>query len=71
MDLFVEFKIADPFREPEDPLQPKAGNFRFEYDSDDARLVRGQLASYAAAHVGRYFLCTCMRKVCEVHSFES
>jgi len=58
MDLFVEFKIADtsdPFRDPEDPLHPKAGDFRFENDSDDARLVRGQLASYAAAHAGCQF----------------
>ncbi|KAF8224713.1 hypothetical protein L208DRAFT_1409789, partial [Tricholoma matsutake] len=58
MDLFVEFKIADtsdPFRDPEDPLHPKAGDFRFENDSDDAQLVRGQLASYAAAHAGCQF----------------
>ncbi|KIM73351.1 hypothetical protein PILCRDRAFT_15320 [Piloderma croceum F 1598] len=35
MDLLVEFKIADtsdPLLDPEDPLQPKAGNFRFEND---------------------------------------
>ena len=58
MDLFVEFKIADtsdPFHDPGDPLTPKAGDFRFENDSDDARLVRGQLASYAAAHAGCQF----------------
>ena len=51
MELFIELKLAeasDPFRDPKDPLDPK--DFRFENDSDDARLVRGQLASYAAAH---------------------
>lgn len=60
----VEFKIvdtSDPFLDPEDPLQPKSGNFRFENDSDEARLVRGQLASYCCSHgasVSRsYFLC--------------
>jgi hypothetical protein len=34
MELFVEFKFAetsDPFRDPKDPLQPRAENFRFEY----------------------------------------
>ena len=58
MELFVEVKFADtsdPFRDPEDPLRPQANNFRFEKDSDDARLVRGQLASYAAAHMGSQF----------------
>ena len=53
MDLFVEFKIADtsdPFHNPEDPLRPKEDDFRFENDSDDGRLIRGQLAFYAAAH---------------------
>ena len=58
MELFVEFKFAntsDPFRDPEDPLHPKAGDFRFENNSDDAQLVRGQLASYAAAHSGCQF----------------
>jgi hypothetical protein len=53
MELFVNFKIAntsDPFRDPEDSMRPKAGDFRFENDSDDAQLVRGQLTSYAAAH---------------------
>jgi hypothetical protein len=58
MELFVEFKKADtsdPFRDPKDPLRPKEGNFRFENDLDDAQLVRGQLASYAAAHTGCQF----------------
>jgi Fungal protein kinase len=58
MELFVEVKfadISDPFHDPEDPLHPQANNFRFEKDSDDARLVRGQLASYAAAHMGSQF----------------
>ncbi|KAF8234088.1 hypothetical protein L208DRAFT_1394550, partial [Tricholoma matsutake] len=58
MELFVEFKKADtsdPFRDPKDPLHPEAGDFRFENDSDDAQLVRGQLASYAAAHGGCQF----------------
>jgi hypothetical protein len=44
MDLLIEFKIvdtSDPFRDPKDPLQPKEGDFRFENDSDYARLVRG------------------------------
>jgi hypothetical protein len=48
MELFVEVKFADtsdPFRDPEDPLRPQANKFRFEKDSDDARLVRGQLVS--------------------------
>jgi hypothetical protein len=54
----VEFKIADtsdPFRDPEDPLHPKAGDFCFESDSDDAQLVRGQLVSYSAAQAGCQF----------------
>ncbi|KIL53969.1 hypothetical protein M378DRAFT_19338 [Amanita muscaria Koide BX008] len=58
MDLFIEFKFAatfDPFGDPENPLNPKKRDFRFEKDSDDARLVRGQLASYAAAHMGSQF----------------
>ena len=58
MDLFIEFKIADtsdPFSDPEDPLKPKEGDFCFENDLDNARLVRGQLASYAAAHAGCQF----------------
>ena len=58
MELFVELKRAetsDPFRDPKDPLQPKVKNFCFENDSDDARLVRGQLASYVAAHTGSQF----------------
>jgi hypothetical protein len=58
MDLFIKFKFADtsdPFCDPEDPLQPKVGDFRFESDSERARLVRGQLASYAAAHTGCQF----------------
>ncbi|KIM77575.1 hypothetical protein PILCRDRAFT_618142 [Piloderma croceum F 1598] len=58
MGLVVEFKSADisnPFRNPVDLLQPKACDFRFENDLDEARLVRGQLASYAAAYLGRQF----------------
>jgi hypothetical protein len=40
----------------EDPLHPKASDFRFENDADDAGLfIRGQLASYAAAHAGCQF----------------
>ena len=54
MDLFIGFKIADT-SDPEDPRKPKEGDFRFENDSDDARLVRGQLAAYAAAHAGCQF----------------
>ena len=37
MELFIEFKFAetsDPFRDPKDPLQPQAENFRFENVSD-------------------------------------
>ena len=44
MELFIEFKLAeisDPFRDPKDPLQPQANNFRFENDSDVSRLVSG------------------------------
>lgn len=58
MELFVEVKRADasdPFRDPVDPLQPQADDFRFENDSDEAKLNRGQLASYAAAHSGSQF----------------
>ncbi|KIM74915.1 hypothetical protein PILCRDRAFT_827745 [Piloderma croceum F 1598] len=58
MDLFIEFKFtdtSDPFCDPEDPLQPQVGDFRFESDSEYARLVCGQLASYAAAHAGCQF----------------
>jgi hypothetical protein len=58
MDLFVKFKFAntsDPFHDPEDPLHPIAGDFHFENDSDDAQLVCGQLASYAAALMGCQF----------------
>jgi hypothetical protein len=58
MELFVELKFAetsDPFRDPKDPLRPQAENFRFENDSDVSRLNRGQLCSYAAAHVGSQF----------------
>jgi hypothetical protein len=58
MESFDEFKLAeasDPFREPKDPLEPKAENFHFKNDSDDARLVCGQLVSYVAAHTGSQF----------------
>jgi len=58
MDLFVEFKFAetsDSFRDPKDPLQPQAKNFRFEDDSDVSRFNCGQLCSYAAAHAGSQF----------------
>jgi hypothetical protein len=43
------------FRDPNDPLQPQAENLRLENDSDISRLNRGQLCSYAAAHVGSQF----------------
>jgi len=58
MDLFIEFKFADtsdPFCDPEDPLRPQVGEFRFESDTEHSQLVRGQLASYAAAHAGSQF----------------
>ena len=42
-------------RDPEDPLQPQAENFRFENDSDFSRFNHGQLYSYAAAHAGSQF----------------
>ena len=44
MESFIELKLveaSDPFCDPKDPLEPKVENFRFENDSDDARLVRG------------------------------
>ena len=56
MDLFVEFKNAvssDPFWDP--PDGKKRREFCFEKDSNDARLIRGQLASYAAALAGSQF----------------
>ncbi|KIM71747.1 hypothetical protein PILCRDRAFT_16761 [Piloderma croceum F 1598] len=58
MELFVKFKVAessDPFCDPEDPLQTKAGDFRFKNELDNARVLYGQLASYATAHMGRQF----------------
>ena len=58
METLVEVKFtntSDPCHDPEDPLHLQANDFRFENDSDDARLVRGQLASYAAAHMGCQF----------------
>ncbi|KAF8223269.1 hypothetical protein L208DRAFT_1518591, partial [Tricholoma matsutake] len=57
INIFVKFKISntsDPFCDPEYPLDPKAGNFHFEKDTDNAMLVCGQLASYAA-HMGSQF----------------
>jgi hypothetical protein len=56
--LFIELKLAetsDPFRDPEDPLQPQAENFCFENASDVSLFNHGQLCSYAAAHVGSQF----------------
>jgi hypothetical protein len=55
MELFAEFKFnftADPFIDPEDPLVPDND---FERDSDAARLLRGQIASYVAALSGSQF----------------
>jgi hypothetical protein len=43
---------------PEDSLHPKAGEFCFENNLDEAQLVRGQLASYAAALPGVSFAFT-------------
>ena len=60
MDLFVELELADtsdPFRDP-DFLHPKAGEFRFEDESDEVQLVRGQLASYAVLTRGVSFAFT-------------
>ena len=56
MHLFVEFKTAessDPFCDPPDGNERR--EFRFEKDSNDARLIRGQLVSYAAALAGSQF----------------
>jgi Fungal protein kinase len=56
MGLFVEFKPAessDPFCDPPDGEDRR--KFCFEKDTNDARLVRGQLVSYAAALAGRQF----------------
>jgi hypothetical protein len=61
MELFVELKFAetsDPFRDPKDPRQPQVDKFCFENVSDVSRLNRGQLCSYAAAHVGLSFVFT-------------
>ena len=58
MELFIELKRAetsDPFQDPEDPLQPKINDFRFERNTHEAHLVRGQLSSYGAAHLGSQF----------------
>jgi hypothetical protein len=55
MELFSELKFnvtADPFIDPEDPLMPDND---FERDSDAARLLRGQIASYVAALSGSQF----------------
>lgn len=55
MELFAEFKFnftADPFIDPEEPLVPDND---FERDSDAARLLRGQIASYVAALSGSQF----------------
>ena len=56
MDLFVEFKAtesSDPFCDPVGDVERQ--QFCFEKDSDGARLVRGQLSSYAAALAGSQF----------------
>ena len=58
MQLFVELKLdstVDPFLDPDDPLQPKVGDFRFERDTSESYKIRGQLASYAAALTGCQF----------------
>lgn len=77
MDLFVEFKIGDtcdPFRDPENLLHPKAGDFLFENDSDDAQLPwpTGLLCccSLRVSVSCSHFLC-CVRNVCDVYSFGS
>ena len=58
LELFIELKRAetsDPFHDPEDPLRPKINDFRFERNTKEARLVRGQLSSYGAALLGSQF----------------
>ncbi len=55
MELFAEFKFdvsSDPFIDPEHPHVP---NNNFERDTDTARLLRGQLASYVSALSGSQF----------------
>jgi hypothetical protein len=63
MELWLEFKVdasADGFQDPPDPLNPNANGHQFEHDTDQSILTRGQLASYAAAHMGTQF---------RIHSF--
>ena len=54
MELFAEFKFdasADPFIDSESHIPNK----EFEWDTDAARLLRGQLSSYVAALSGSQF----------------
>jgi hypothetical protein len=58
MELWLEFKVdesADGFEDPIDPLNPNASGHQFERETDHSMLTRGQLASYAAAHMGAQF----------------
>jgi hypothetical protein len=58
MELWLEFKYhkdSDGFRDPEGHSNPSEDGFRFEHDSEESQLTRGQLASYAAAHMGTQF----------------
>jgi hypothetical protein len=59
MDIFVELKAAlgsDPFCDPNDLSPPTdSKKHKFGRDSKEAKLVRGQLASYAATQAGRQF----------------
>jgi len=58
VELFAELNLvqtSDPFCDPKDPLQPQAENICFENDLDTSQFNRGQLCSYAAAHVGSQF----------------
>jgi hypothetical protein len=58
MEMWLEFKhdaLADGFRDPEDSMEPNANDHSFEHNSDLSKLTRGQLASYAAAHMGTQF----------------
>lgn len=56
MEMWIEFKhdvAYDGYEDPRDPLMPSG--HQFERDTDQSTLTRGQLACYAAAHMGTQF----------------
>jgi hypothetical protein len=55
MELFVEFKFVQTSNPIRDPKDTQAKNFHFNNVSEVSQLNRGQLCSYAAAHVGSQF----------------